>query len=281
MNSRLSKTYSKKRRPPNTEAGIALISVLWVLLLLSALAASMAYTARTEAILVHRELDIAEAEAAADAAIIASISNLSDAHVDRHPPINGGEQPWEFANAKIGISISREAGRIDLNKADRNLLLAFLYSRAVEPETAAVLVDQLHDWLVSKGPLRSVDQLKQIPGWSAQPLDCWVDGLTVYTALTGVSSNDAGPLVLAALRLAQERHLGGLDWIISSANTSGLSMEGSILGEVLRISTKAATGDKVTASGVWIGRLTGDRERPTLTMQWDHYRSLAAGHCGD
>lgn len=280
MNSRHSKIYLKKHRPPNTEAGIALISVLWVLLLLSALAASMSYTERTEAILVHRALDIAQAEAAADAAIIASISNLSDAQVNRHPAINGGEQPWAFANAKVVISISREAGRIDLNKADRNLLLALLYSRAVEPETAAVLIDQLHDWLVSKGPLRSVDELKQLPGWKAQPLDCWVDGLTVYTALPGVSSKDAGPLVLASLRLAQERHLGGQDWAISSS-TSGLAMDGSVLGEVLRISTKVAVGENLIARSVWVGRLTGDLERPMLTMQWDHHGSLAVGHCGD
>jgi Tfp pilus assembly protein PilX len=281
MNSRLSKTYSKKRRPRNTEEGVALISVLWVLLLLSALAASVSYTARTEAILVHRELDIAQAEAAADAAIVASISNLSDAQVRRHPTTNGSEEPWEFANAKISISIGKEAGRIDLNKADRNLLLAFLFSRAVEPETAGVLVDQLRDWQTSMGPLRSVGELKRIPGWRTQPLDCWVDGLTVYTALPDVSSNDAGPLVLAALRLAQERKLGGHDWITSSTRTSGLAMDGSVLGDVLRISTQATTGKNVTVMSVWVGRLTGDQGRPTLTMQWDHHRSLTAGHCGD
>jgi hypothetical protein len=255
--------------------------VLWVLLLLSALAASMSYTARTEAILVYRALDIAHAEAAADAAVIASISNLSDTQVERHPVISGSEQPWRFGSAKIGISISREAGRIDLNKADRNLLLAFLYSRAVEPETAAVLLDQLQDWQTSNGPLQTVNELRQIPAWKAQPLDCWLEALTVYTGLPGVSSNEAGPWVSAALQLAQERHLGGRDWITSSTGRSGLAKDDSVLGEVLRISTKATAGKDVVATSVWVGRLTGDRGRPTLTMQWDHHGSSTAGHCGD
>ena len=279
MNSKLSKTCSKKRRRSNTEAGIALISVLWVLLLLSALAASVSYTARTQAILVHRELEIAQTQAAADAGIIASISRLSDAQVDRHPATNGSEQPWQFASAKIGISVSKEAGRIDLNKADKDLLLAFLYSRAVEPDSAAALVDQLHDWQTTKGALRSVDELKQIPAWKAQPLDCWADGLTVYTALPSVSPNDAGPLVLAALKVAQERHLGGRDWVMPSSSSSGLTTDGSLLGEVLRISSEATTSENVAATSVWVGRLTGDRGHPMLTMSWDHSTAASAAGC--
>src|SRR5258708_1738433 len=120
MSSRRSKTCSKNPRSP--EQGIALISVLWVLLLLSGLAAAAAVMARTDAILTHKLGEFAQAESTTDAALVNAISMLSDEKTSRHPRIDGRPQTWEFQGIPVAVAISNEDGRIDLNTADDDLI---------------------------------------------------------------------------------------------------------------------------------------------------------------
>ncbi len=134
MNSVHSRTSSKTRprrrqSPRSPESGIALISVLWVLLLLSALAATTVYVSRTNALLVRRSLQLAQAQAAADAAIVYTLSNLSDEQVSRRGPTDGSARSWQFNGVDVTIMVTNEAGRIDVNAADDDLIYAFLISQ--------------------------------------------------------------------------------------------------------------------------------------------------------
>jgi hypothetical protein len=276
MSSSLSRMYSKPRHR-NPERGIALISVLWVLLLLSALAATATYIVRTNAILTHRSLELARAQAAADAAIVDTISKLSDEQVARHPPIGGAAQNWEFDGFTVTITISNEAGRIDVNAASDDLILAFLQSEGIDQSTAATLLGDLRDR--HNGPLESLSQLRRIPSWNAQNTDCWMSSLTVYTGLPGVAVSDATPRALAALRWAQEHHLGNRDWIATTSSFANASTARAVLGEVLRIRASATDSKDAGASAGWVGRLTGDRQIPILTMRWDHDVPVSSSAC--
>ncbi len=266
MNSNPSKICSRKR-PQRNERGIALISVLWVLLLLSSLAAAASYTARTHAVITHRTLEIAQAEAAADAAIVDTISRLSDEQLDRHPSVHGASFPWEFQGIHVTITVSSEAGRIDLNAADDDLLLAFLLSRALDQDAATALLSTLREWRHA-GPLAATEELRQIPGWNEKNLDCWMDSLTVYTGLPGVSVADATPELLKALASAKLRQIGKHDWNRTPPEDTSTAAPRSVLGEVLRISSKATVSGDVSVHKIWVGRVTGDRRNPTLTLRW-------------
>jgi general secretion pathway protein K len=268
--------------------------VLWVLLLLSGLAATAMYVARVNAILTHRALEIAQAEAAADAAIVHTISQLSDERVTRHPPINGTPLNWEFQGYPVAITITNEAGRIDVNSADDILILAFLYSQGVDQNDAQTLLEDLRRWQKSSlapfvndrastaqavestqnglrgRPLETINELRRIPSWTAQNLDCWTSSLTVNTGLRGISVGDATPRVLQALRWAQEHHLADRDWMPLNTPAGTTPDQRSVLGEVLRITASAAVSSNVQATTQWVGRLTGDRKKPMLTMRWDH-----------
>ena len=294
MSSNRLKTYTKVRRPRN-ESGIALISVLWVLLLLSALAATTLYIARTNAVLTHRTLQIAQAQAAADAAIVDTVAKLSDDQINRRTAANGFSEP---DNMQVSVSVAYESGRIDVNTVDDQLLLAFLQSQGLTPDTAAILLDELRDWQDTdsvprdhgaeiadyqarglkisprNGPLESIEELRQIPSWRAQHLDCWMDSLTVYTGLPGINIGKATPKALAALQWAQTHHLGDREWIAADHSTTA-SAEQSVIGEVLRVRARATVSQEVGATSEWVGRLTGDRIRPMLTMRWDHEPSEA------
>jgi hypothetical protein len=272
MSLRRSKTYSKKRQ--NRELGIALVSVLWALLLLSGLAGAAAFIARTNAILTHKLGEFAQAEATADAAIVNGISRLSDEIPSRHPPIDGRAQTWEFQGVQVNVSISNEAGRIDVNTAADELILAFLYSHGVEEGRATTLLSDLRKYQnVANGPapagtLRTVEELLKIPSWTAQDLDCWRDSLTVYTGLPDVDAGDATDQVQTALRWAREHRIGNRDRIAAKVDMPALRSDRSMLGEVIRIVASVPSTPGITASSEWIGRLTGDAQQPTLTMRW-------------
>src|ERR1700731_4636629 len=138
MSSNHLRTFSETHR--SHETGIALISVLWVLLLLAGLASTVAFMARTNAILTHKLGEFAQAEATVDAAIVNAISMLSDEKSSRHPPIGRQSQTWEFQHVQTTVEISKEAGRIDINTANDELILAFLNSQGVSEARATTLL---------------------------------------------------------------------------------------------------------------------------------------------
>jgi general secretion pathway protein K len=276
---------SRRHPRPNRESGIALISVLWVLLLLSTLAASSAYVARTNAVLTHRAADLARAQGAADAAIVDVVRRLSDGQVAHHPPIDGSTQAWEFEGIPVSISISDESGRIDVNAADDDLILAFLESQGLTNDASATLLAALRDrqGIGSGGRspgmdlLKAPEELRQIASWRSQEIDCWMGSFTVYSGLPGANQRNARPMVLAALQWAQDHHFRDHDWITKAPNASGSLAEQPVLGEILRIRATATLSKNMVATREWLGRLTGDRQRPTLTVRWGH--GDVAGDC--
>jgi hypothetical protein len=267
MNSNHSKMSSKFLRRSN-ESGVALIAVLWVLLLLCSLAASTAYVARANALLTHSTLDLARAEAAADAAIMHSVAELSNERAVQHPRTDGSLQTSEFRDASVSLSINEEAGRIDVNTADDDLILAFLESQGLTSNVAETMLAALRERTSGgRGRLAAVEELRQIPEWNGQNLDCWKSALTVYSGLPGVNGRDAVAVVSRTLGWARDHRFGNREWlgigpIASSAETR------SVVGDVLRIKA-TATVSNVTATREWVGRVTGDRRKPILTMRWE------------
>jgi hypothetical protein len=253
--------------------GIALISVLWVLLLLSGLAGAAAFMARTDAILTHKLGEFAQAESTTDAALVNAIAMLSDEKTARHPSIDGQPQRWDFHGIPVTVSISNEAGRIDVNTADDDLVLAFLYSQGIPEDRATAMLSDLRKFQrVSAGPapvgtLRTIEELKKIPTWAAQDLDCWTDSLTVYSGLPNVNPREAAEQVDAAIKWAKEHHMGNREWA-GATGTPGARSDQSLLGDVIRIVASTSPIPGITASSEWIGRLTGDAHQPTLTMRW-------------
>jgi DNA uptake protein ComE-like DNA-binding protein len=254
--------------------------VLWVLLLLSALASAAAFMARTNAILAHKLGKFAQTEAAADAAVISAISKLSDEKTSRRPPIDS-PQTWEFQGIPVTVSITEEAGRIDVNTADDDLLLAFFYSEGVTPEQATTLLSDLRklQGVVSgpapSGRLRTIEELKKVSSWAAQNLDCWSDSLTVYSGLPGVSISDATGRVRAALKWARDHHAESHDDSTTAiAVKPSVPSDRSMLGDVIRIVARVSRAPDISTSSEWVGRLTGDARQPVLTMRWSQQNSV-------
>jgi general secretion pathway protein K len=296
MNFSRSKRYSKSRRPRRPDEGIALVSVVWLLLLLSGLAATVAYVARVNALITHRAVDYARAQAAADAGIIDTVSLLSDEQTTRHPAFGEAVRTWQFDGIPVTISVNNEAGRIDVNTGADDLLLAFFQSQDISAETSAALLQDLRSFQgreqesgnrdgrldlndAARGrPLQSVEELRQIPSWRAQNLECWMNSLTVYTQQAAVNNAAATPLASAALHWMQA-HKNGHGGGTAQESMTRLNEPTSLLGEVVRIRVTARVSNDVSATNEWVGRLTGDIQKPILTMRWDEGLSSPTEHC--
>lgn len=283
--------YSRPKLPRRTrEGGIALFSVLWLLLLLSTLAAAASFVARNNAILVHQSWEVAETEQALDGAIVAAIRDLSDKTRSRRPPIDGTATMWHDGKLEGEITVQREAGRIDLNYADSTLIGVFLQSQGMDGDDAARMASSLRSYVggesvrnrgvpIAPGgnplarPLISVEELKRVPGWTENQVNCWAESFTVYTGLSGVSPGDVGLAVENALRWGADHHVEGYAEIKKQAESALFNLE-SLAGTVFRIVAKSSGNGH--PARVWVGRITGEPARPMLTYRWDWDNGLNA-----
>jgi general secretion pathway protein K len=165
----------------SSHRGLALVVVLWVLVLLSLIAASFTRTTRTEVNLTRNLIDNAEAEALAEAGVYRAVLGLlagqraidfggdleqvlqgrpaSREALARRPEVemarantldpregwrvDGTVYAWAFAGGEVRVSIQDEAGKIDLNAASDELLRGlFLTAAWTGPDGGAVGLDE-------------------------------------------------------------------------------------------------------------------------------------------
>ena len=139
----LASTHAARRRrdeprPPRARSraqrGAALLLVLWLIALLTALVGGFALTARVEQMqgrVLVRGLAAAERRARRDRV------RPEPRRADRPaPPVAGRRPPlsWRYADAAVEVSLVDEDGKVDLNQADAPLLAALL--RASAPTAA-------------------------------------------------------------------------------------------------------------------------------------------------
>jgi general secretion pathway protein K len=224
------KRSRKASRPPNRRAriprssrGVALIAVLWVVLLLSVIAGSLAILTRTEVGLSRNFMLSAKAEALAEGGVHLAIGELLAPGAAARPYADGGVWQVELEAGRLKISIIDVTGRVDLNSAPLELVVGLFSAAGAEPELADILAGRIIDWRdadetslarggeqadyegheppvrVGNGPFLAADEIMRIPGMTA---DLWVriaDAVTVYSRHPGVNPIYAPKIVLLAL----------------------------------------------------------------------------------
>ncbi|MDJ0739726.1 MAG: type II secretion system protein GspK [Gammaproteobacteria bacterium] len=137
------------------QGGIALLMVLWVLVMFSAVAVSYAYGLRAEARMTRNQLERARAEALAEAGVARALQVIT-AERDLEPRyglpervrLDGGDVVWSVQNA---------AGLLNLNTASSGQLSALLRRFGVPSVRATALGDAVADW-------RDADDLRRLDG---------------------------------------------------------------------------------------------------------------------
>jgi general secretion pathway protein K len=150
--------------------GIALVSVLWILVLLTAIVAEFAYSMRTEVNITRNFKEAAQAHYIARAGVIRAVvgiiqerdkakdvNNADEVSPDNTWRVNAPIAPQSFGSGQFSVHIDNTAGLIDLNTAGDNLLRLMVDTLDVPDTEKDVIVDSILDW-------RDTDNLHRLNG---------------------------------------------------------------------------------------------------------------------
>ena len=144
------------------ERGAALLLVLWLIALLTALIGAFALTARVEALQGRILSGGAQAQELARAGVEYSLVRLADTEPTTRWLPDGRSYRWSYAGSEVELQIVDETGKVDLNQAGQPLLAALMQTQGVDQEQAGRIASAIVDW-------RDADPLTQVGGGAEDP----------------------------------------------------------------------------------------------------------------
>ncbi|MCU7919544.1 MAG: general secretion pathway protein GspK [Candidatus Thiodiazotropha sp. (ex Epidulcina cf. delphinae)] len=167
--------------PIHRQQGVALVLVLWLVALLTVVAASFATHSKVESRLSGNAVDRLRAELMAESGISRAIMELLVNDSEQRWNLNGQIYQLESDQGVTRIAIRSSSGLLDLNKAPRELLERLFILLTEETQQREALVDRLSDW-------RDSDDLRRLKG--AEDEDYHAAGYTYATAGRDLASID-------------------------------------------------------------------------------------------
>jgi general secretion pathway protein K len=144
----------------NQSRGTVLISVLWIVLILTVISFSLAASVRVEMSSVQNTFDTERAELLAKGGALLLYRNVAT-HKDfaQDSPVRNenGQYVFQLNSGKVRVWFDSYASRIDINGASEDLLGAVLERLEVSPQQRAVIVDSILDW-------RDIDDDRRLNG---------------------------------------------------------------------------------------------------------------------
>ena len=137
--------------------GAALLLVLWLVALLTALVGAYALTARIEALQGRVGSRGAMAQEIARAGMEYALVRVADRNPETHWQPNGRAYAWRFDGHDVQVRIIDETGKVDLNQADVPLLSRLVQVLGEPPDASDALAAAIVDW-------RDADDLSQPVG---------------------------------------------------------------------------------------------------------------------
>jgi general secretion pathway protein K len=189
---------------------MALLLVIWVLALLSLLAAGLTVAARSEAVLVRNREQSAQAQALAEAGVSLAILGLLETDPVAQWRADGEERHFAVGGGRVSVVVQDEGGKIDINQADE-ILLSGLFAEFVEARTAADLASAIVATRMRPrseatpaaspptGLFATVDQVREVPGIDPLLFERIAPFLTVHSGLPRINPHTAPRDVLLAL----------------------------------------------------------------------------------
>lgn len=250
--------------------GLALVTVLWVLTLLSLIAASFTNSTRTEIKLAFNQAEAARAEALADAGIHIAVLGLLSTDPERQWRVDGTVYGWQFGEGEIRVNVWDEGGKIDLNVAAEPLLQALFVALGETSQDAAVLADRIVDFRdpndlkqlngaedrdyydaglpygAKDAPFEAVEELRQVFGMTPALFEAAAPALTVRARQRSPHEPTASPLVKAALSGAGPITAGGDSELAALPEDVGPEAEGEEAEVALAPVPLAGTGEGQT-----------------------------------
>ena len=215
------------RKCPHRSRGIALVSVLWVIALLTIVASGLSASVRSELRVVSNTAASMQARYAAESGVELAAMNLMYPQSVRWPA-DGSVRELDIGTAKLRIATWDETGKVDLNHAPANLLASLFINAGVDAGQADLLVDAILDWRDDDdfrrlngaedsdyrvagldhesrdAPFETVDELRFVLGMTEELYAVIEPALTVYSGRSGVNASVASQQVSQAASGVQD-----------------------------------------------------------------------------
>lgn len=128
------------------QRGVALVLVMWLVALLTALIGAFAMTARIE----HMQGRVLSRGLVAEEAARAGVEYAMTRVIAPDPALqwmpDGRAYAWSFGDIVVEVRIVDEAAKVDLNSASLELLAALLRVVGAEPDAATAIAAAIVDW---------------------------------------------------------------------------------------------------------------------------------------
>jgi len=287
--------------PLRRQRGIALILVLWLTILLTAIGASFAFGMRHEALSARNAVEVAQVRAAADGAIERTVFELTRPRLPDAWQADGSTHTYTDGAIALSAVATDESAKIDLNTAPDALITGLLITvGGADADTAAHLLDALADWrdaddlkrpngaeapdyqaaglkyTPSNAPFETVGEAARVLGMTPAIFARIAPSLTVFSRARGVNPATASRDVLMSMPNATGE---AVDTFLAAradalanklppptfAPASGMSA-GAV--PTWRIRTVASLADGVTFVREAVVRPSQDMRRPLVILAW-------------
>ena len=210
--------------------GVALLLVVWLLALLTAVVGAFALAARTENLEGRVLSDGVVADEAARAGLEYAMTRVVELEPARQWLPDGRDYAWSFNDIDVKVNIVDESGKIDLNGADLDLIANLIIAVGEPRDRARKLAAAIVDWRdpdslsqieggaedpdyesaslpygAKDAPFESVAELQQVLGMTPELFAKLESSLTVYSGQSRPNELYADAPVLKALGLDPER----------------------------------------------------------------------------
>ena len=140
--------HSPPLRGGECSTGMILMTVLWIVLVISFIAFALAAAVRIEIAAAANSFDSERAIFMAKGAAETVLQKVKDPNKFPESPMReqSGTYVFQFDSGEVRVKSESEIARIDLNGADEITLASMFDSLGVDPATRDALVDSILDW---------------------------------------------------------------------------------------------------------------------------------------
>ena len=251
------------------QRGLALVSVLWGVAILSLIAAAMLSASVTSSELDRNVWNATRAGAVADAAVARAILSLMDDRDGRKPRADGTPATVRFEGIAARLWIQDESGKINLNHADKALLQGLLATAGVSDDRAGALADRIvarRPTPDHPGPIayRAVDDVLGVAGMTPDLYRKIAPALTVFGHAAAPDQNVAPRIVLRALPGMSEDAIAE---ILKARDAAPAGSGGAAAQSNYLVTAEVQlAGAHVVRTAVVM--FTGDPQKPYLVLAW-------------
>lgn len=264
--------------PPAHQRGIALVIVLWLLVLLTVIAASHARVIRTETRLAANQLEAGKARGLAEAGAYHAIMELLVRDEALRWPADGSVFRIRYDDGTADVRVRDARGLVDINRVAAATLDKVLTGLGVEESQRQAVVDATLDWrdkdnlkhlngaedddyrragmkwAARDGAFSSIEEYRYVMGMTNALFERLVPYLTVHSNQPGVIADFAPPWLASVLTDAEAGPTQ------RNAAASG--------GSTFHITVWATSSGGSNASLDLVVRTSARREQPYQVLSW-------------